>query len=108
MAIKRANEIDVEYIEKMGWRWHKKNDWTSLCKEYVEGLWWRIPIDRVMECEYTKYKWCDKIRRKYDWRNIGKYDRKQQRNDMLDNNMIWHVGIRQRECGMINMIYIIP
>ena len=81
---------------------HEKNDWTSLCKEYVEGLWWRIPIDRVMECEYTKYKWCDKIRRKYDWRNIGKYDRKQQRNDMLDNNMIWHVGIRQRECGMIN------
>ena len=53
----------------------------------MEGLWWRIPIDGIIECEYTKYTGCDKIRRKYDWRDIGKYDRKQQHNHMLNNNM---------------------
>ena len=26
VAIKRANEIDVEFIEKIGWRWHKTRE----------------------------------------------------------------------------------
>ena len=38
---------------------YARNMWRDYDEEYQQ-------IDIVMECEYTKYKWCDKIWRKYD------------------------------------------